>query len=95
MIRPRNWEDEPTYIRRRDLRTDKYEKEREMNRARTNEMRKKPMGTNGVCDPGTGPSVGTAKQHMHSGPKYTGPNYAQKSKTGPLQNGGTGGKGAK
>lgn len=59
-----------------------------MGRPHTNIKHQKPMGTNGVCHPGTGPSNGTPKQYKQTGPKYTGPNYPQKSVTGPLQNGG-------
>lgn len=91
-----NWEDEPTLIRRRDLRIDKHEKEEFiMGRPHTNIKRGKPMGTHEVETQGTGPAVGETKQYKHTGPKYSGPNYVQKSVTGPLQDGRYGGKGAK
>lgn len=86
---------EPIRIRRRDLRVDKYDKEELMSRPLKNIKRQKPMGSHGVENPSTGPTVGTEKQYSHTGPKYTGPNYVQKSVTGPLQDGRYGGKGAK
>lgn len=40
-----NWEEEPTLIRRRDLRTDKYIKEKAIHTPRINKKRRKPIGT--------------------------------------------------
>lgn len=82
-------EDLPIRIRNRELRKDKYRDQKEeniMSRARTNEMRRKPMGANGVCKQGVVKGPGS-KQYFQTGKKDTGPNYPQPSKTGPLQNG--------
>lgn len=89
-------DDLPIRVRNRDLRKNKYRDEREeiMARARTNEKRQKPMGSHGVCATGTVKGSGS-KQYQQTGKKYTGPNYPQASVTGPLQNGGRGGPGAK
>lgn len=92
------WEIEPLRIRNRDLRKNKYKTQKEqelMGRPHTNIKRQKAMGSHGVKKQGTGPAVGTTKQYMQSGPKATGPNYPDASVTGPLQNGGRGGRGAK
>lgn len=86
------WEFLPITIRRRDLRVSKqkFKKnggENNMGRPHTNIKRTKPMGTHGACCEVEGPDLGTPRQYMQSGPKYNGPNYAQASVTGPLQNG--------
>lgn len=91
------WESEPIKVRNRELRKNKYlneKREELMGRPHTNIKRSKPMGSHGVVAQGQGPSQGSEKQYKQTGPKYTGPNYPQPSVTGPLQNGGRGGKGA-
>lgn len=93
-----SWEEEPFRIRNRDLRKQKYKDQKEentMSRPHTNTKRTKPMGTHGTAPEYCGPALGSEKQYKHTGPKYAGPNYIQASVTGPLQNGGRGGRGAK
>lgn len=72
-----SWEDEPPVVRFRELRKNKYEKEKEtMGRPHTNIKRQKPMGSHGVEKQGKGPLLGVPeKQFKQTGPKYTGPNY--------------------
>jgi len=89
-------EDLPIRVRNRELRKNKYRDEREqnMNRAKTEEMRKKSSKSCGVCPQGVVKGKGE-KQYFQTGKKDTGPNYTQTAKTGPLKNGGKGVSGAK
>ncbi len=85
-----DWEEHPTFIRRRDLRTTKYEQEKRdilMSRPVKNSRRSTKVGVS--AEP-KGPSLGSEKQYKQSGKKYSGPNYPQTSVTGVLQNGSKG-----
>jgi len=94
----------PLRLRNRDLRKNKFRDEKEdyMGRPHTNCKREElSMGkkgvTKGYSEFPDNDSEGneSSKQYFQTGPKYNGPNYVQKSVTGPLQNGGKGGLGAK
>lgn len=79
-------EEEPTFIRRRDLRKNKYEQEKlQMGMPHKLAKRTKPMGTHGVNNLMQDGFDDKGKQYNQTGKKYAGPNYMQKSTTGPLQ----------
>lgn len=86
-----DWDEEPFFIPRKHLKTNKFKKERDiMGRPHTNDKRgsKQISGNEGVCFGDTPKGgLGKAKQYPTQKVKAGGPNYPKQSVTGVFQDG--------
>lgn len=83
-----SYEDEPYFIPRKTLKTNKFKKERDdMGRPHTDAKRSAKKPAAGNISVGTTPNLGKAKQYATKTVKAGGPNYPDKSVTGVFQDG--------
>lgn len=82
------YEDEPYFIPRKTLKTNKFKKERDdMGRPHTDAKRSSKKPAPGCITCGDTPNLGKATQYPTKKVKAGGPNYPDKSVTGVFQDG--------